>query len=224
MRKKENEPDYGLNIHSDIEKTYPKGTDFTKNGACSRCGNCCTSHLFLTEQEKKTIHDYVKKHHIQPQHHTEGTQSGDAVIDLLCPFLDTTQDEKACQIYPVRPVICQIYRCDKDVKDDVFDELEKYYSTDVLMDTLVKNMCLEESNVPQTFFPKEYTPNPGDIVIINEVHRMEFLKHQGEQFVVLKRSRMRNKKREVLLQKLDKQCTEKLWFDIKGLTRMTFVP
>lgn len=39
--------------------------DFTKNGECSRCGNCCGRLLPLSKKEMDAIKNYIKKHNIK---------------------------------------------------------------------------------------------------------------------------------------------------------------
>ena len=41
-------------------------TDFTINGKCSNCGECCGSILPVTKKEIKRIKAYVRKHNIKP--------------------------------------------------------------------------------------------------------------------------------------------------------------
>ena len=64
--------------------------NFTKDGKCTKCGNCCTALLPITKQELKELQRYVKKHHIQIVRHEGG-------IDITCPFRN---DELGiCMVY-----------------------------------------------------------------------------------------------------------------------------
>ena len=82
-----------------------KVTDFTKNGECSKCGNCCGNYLPLTTYEIERIKAYIKKHNIKE--HLHHFAYG---LDMTCPFLN---DKQMCNIYKVRPQICRCFRCDK---------------------------------------------------------------------------------------------------------------
>ena len=84
-------------------------TDYTKDGKCSSCGQCCSNLLPITLKEVETIRRYVEKHHIRPQKHNFPVVA--IMYDLTCPFRSDV--EKKCLIYPVRPGICRDFRCDK---------------------------------------------------------------------------------------------------------------
>lgn len=79
--------------------------DFTKDGKCSQCGQCCANFLPMSEKELKRIKLYVKKHHIKPQKHILPT--ADAAIDFTCPLRNDA--EKKCMCYEVRPPPRMIY-------------------------------------------------------------------------------------------------------------------
>lgn len=94
----------------DIADDMEKGVyNFCKDGECSKCGNCCSALLPISKKEIKDIKRYVKKKRIKPVNHRIALMP---CIDLTCPFLDNTKDDK-CLIYPVRPSICKVFRCDK---------------------------------------------------------------------------------------------------------------
>ena len=82
--------------------------DFTKDGKCSGCGQCCSALLPVSESELKVIKRYVAKHRIKPQRHDIGLSI--PYRDLTCPFLDNRRKHK-CLIYPVRPDICKHFIC-----------------------------------------------------------------------------------------------------------------
>ena len=83
--------------------------DFTKDGKCSQCGQCCANFLPMSEKELKIIKRYVKKHHIKPQKHLMPTV--EPVMDFTCPFRD--DQNRICTIYQQRPQICRSFKCDK---------------------------------------------------------------------------------------------------------------
>lgn len=89
-----------------MKNNFVKVTNFTCNGKCSNCGQCCGDILHLSKQEIKRIDDYLKKHKVEP---TPRCILFD--YDNTCPFRDKTN--KRCKIYEVRPDICRVYKCDK---------------------------------------------------------------------------------------------------------------
>ena len=78
--------------------------DFTKDGKCSNCGQCCSNLLPLSEAEIKRIKAYIKKHGIKEQRHN--VMVG---VDMTCPFRD--ERNKKCLIYEIRPAICREFMC-----------------------------------------------------------------------------------------------------------------
>lgn len=87
--------------------------DFTKDGKCSQCGQCCGRYLPISEKELKEIKRYVKKHRIKPQRHL--MPSVEPTLDLTCPLRNDS--ERKCMAYNVRPAICKFFRCDNSRKD-----------------------------------------------------------------------------------------------------------
>lgn len=94
--------DYMNNVKSGVY-------DYTENGGCVGCGNCCGNYLPLTEDEIKRIKRYVKRHGIKEQRHL--IPLADAAFDLMCPFLDTGKAKDKCTIYSVKPEICTSFLC-----------------------------------------------------------------------------------------------------------------
>lgn len=88
-----------------------KTVDFTVDGKCSGCGNCCSNILPLSDVEVKRIHEYIRKNGIKEQ--KKLFASPDA-LDMTCPFRD--EANRKCTIYEVRPAICRVYLCDNDAK------------------------------------------------------------------------------------------------------------
>lgn len=83
--------------------------DLTCNGECTQCGNCCSNLLPMTENEIKTIHNYIKKHHIKEHRHNYPIAT--PTMDVTCPFLDDDKLKEKCEIYSVRPRICREFIC-----------------------------------------------------------------------------------------------------------------
>lgn len=86
--------------------------DFTQNGECSNCGQCCSRFLPMSGKEVKFIKRYIQKHKIKEQRHIFPIAG--AVEDWTCPF--RSEVERKCLIYEVRPAICRDFRCDKPAK------------------------------------------------------------------------------------------------------------
>ena len=84
--------------------------DFTDNGKCSNCGNCCSNMLPLSEKEINHIKKYIKLHNIKEQRHNAMVG-----IDMTCPFRD--EANKKCLIYEVRPQICRQFMCNHTKED-----------------------------------------------------------------------------------------------------------
>lgn len=74
------------------------------NGACSKCGNCCTNFLPVTKKEVSKIKQYVNDNNIK----AENRKIGNNII-MQCPFLN--QKTKKCSIYEVRPFVCRDFLC-----------------------------------------------------------------------------------------------------------------
>lgn len=59
--------------------------DYTKNGECSNCGNCCSDFLPISPEEIRRIEKYIKKHGIKEQKHFLPTAIV-PMVDMVCPF------------------------------------------------------------------------------------------------------------------------------------------
>ena len=104
---------------------YSSGVyNFTINGRCSECGSCCSRYLALNNKEINTIREYIKRHNIKQQKHALFVHK-DPLFDATCPFLDDTRKDHKCLIYPVRPLICREFKCDKWHEIDTNSKLYK---------------------------------------------------------------------------------------------------
>ena len=72
--------------------------DFTVNGKCSNCGECCSTLLPVSDDEIKQIRQYIRKHHIKLKHNVKAPMAA-RTIDLTCPFLDVSKEHKC--MHPV---------------------------------------------------------------------------------------------------------------------------
>ena len=130
-----------LGFLDDVRKDMEAGVfDFTKDGKCSNCGECCSDFLPVSNKEIQTIRKYVQSRHIKEQIHFLPTRN--PFIDFTCPFRNN--QEKRCEIYEVRPAICRDFRCDKPKKEE-WANAELYQGTYKLI------------SMSETFFPKKKT-------------------------------------------------------------------
>lgn len=91
-------------IITEIAKGTGKITDNSVCGKCSKCGECCTPFLPVTQEEVNTIQRYVVAKNIKPQRQMLYMENR-----LTCPYYNG----KKCLIYDVRPLICQEFYCYK---------------------------------------------------------------------------------------------------------------
>lgn len=114
-------------------------TNFTINGKCSSCGECCGDMLHLSKKEISTIHKYVKENNIKATLSKHNCFV--STFDNTCPFRD--EKERKCKIYEVRPLICRKFTCDTNKwnKDnrDLINKKRKFIS-------LRKEFYNDESN------------------------------------------------------------------------------
>lgn len=86
-----------------------KVEDFTIDGKCSNCGQCCADMLPVSKKEMNKIKHYVRKHNIKPYLRT--VVLAEKTVDFRCPFRDDSK--KQCNIYDVRPEICRKFICNQ---------------------------------------------------------------------------------------------------------------
>lgn len=144
-------PDCIAKIRKDIGGSV---TDYTENGKCSRCGACCSVFLPLSEKEIRDIRSHMGKNNIEkPVSHKKPEDKG-TVIDMLCPFLASDENENAsCTIYEKRPAVCRVFRCDKTAEETVRG-----------MDGTKRKLV----HTGETFFPAHYTKQ--QVQIAKQVH------------------------------------------------------
>ncbi len=112
----------------EILKTTLEGniqiTDNSVCGQCSKCGECCSNILPVSQEEVNKIQKYVIKNNIKPQ-----TQMLVMQNRLACPYYDG----KKCFIYEVRPLICKEFYCYKkpDIKMAAKFNKEKHVTVDM---------------------------------------------------------------------------------------------
>ena len=84
--------------------------NFTKDGKCSGCGNCCSNLLPMSKKEVAAIHKYIEKHGIKECKHLLPVAK--PAYDMTCPFRNN--DKGICAICEVRPEICRQFICDNE--------------------------------------------------------------------------------------------------------------
>lgn len=110
-------------IIEDVLRDMESGVfDFTVDGACSNCGECCSDFLPISQGEIARIKAYIRKHDIKAEKHFLPTVK--PTLDMTCPFRDNA--ERRCKIYPIRPAICRDFRCDKP-KQQIWADKQKYH-------------------------------------------------------------------------------------------------
>lgn len=85
-------------------------------GKCSKCGECCSNILPLTQSDFDRIVKYVVKNDIVPQKHMLIMRNR-----LACPYYDG----KKCLIYDVRPLICSEFYCYKKSSGKIVETYQK---------------------------------------------------------------------------------------------------
>jgi len=108
------------NLQDFIKQMESGVYNYTDNGKCISCGQCCSNVLPLSKEEIQTIKKYKRKHHIQDTTKQEGVG-----FNMMCPFRD--EANKICTIYEVRPEICRDFKCDKPA-NQIKATQELYYS------------------------------------------------------------------------------------------------
>lgn len=101
------------------QKNFAKAPEnFTCNGKCSCCGNCCIPWCPITEEEYQIINDYIEKNKIEPIPLKERNN-----YYMDCCFHD--RKNKKCLIYEVRPEVCKNFICSASFKK--VDKDRRYY-------------------------------------------------------------------------------------------------
>ena len=101
-----------------------KITDNSICGQCSKCGECCTNLLPVSQKEVDIMQRYVIANKIRPQ-----TQMLVMQNRLTCPYYNG----KKCLIYEVRPLICKEFYCYKKPTAQLGEKFlkDKYVTVDM---------------------------------------------------------------------------------------------
>ena len=103
-----------LQEYIESEKTVEQ---FTIDGKCSKCGQCCGAILPVTPQEVERIRKYIEKNNIKPVPTLKILAT--KTIDLTCPFYEKSK----CLVYEVRPRICKDFMCNKTPQEAMSREM-----------------------------------------------------------------------------------------------------
>lgn len=125
-----------------MNKQMADSIDHTKDGACSRCGACCSCLLILSEGEKARIKKYLKEHpEVKMNDRNSALQT--KFVDV-CPFLN---EENKCEIYPVRPSICSRFTC-AHFKDPNYKPLDHSYKKIInMVETFMNKPCINAPDI-----------------------------------------------------------------------------
>ena len=89
--------------------------DLTDNGKRTGCGQCCSNVLPMTDIEIQRISKYIKRYNIKECKHF--IPSKNPVLDMSCPFLDTSKGKEKCRIYEIRPRVCRDFICNPQKRE-----------------------------------------------------------------------------------------------------------
>ena len=121
-----------IGIFEEVTSNMKSGVyDFTNNGECSNCGQCCSNFLPMSDQDVKRIERYIKKNCIKEQKHFIAPLMAQPYFDFTCPFRDN--ENKKCVIYDVRPAICKDFKCDKP-KKQIYADRDMYEEVNGIFD------------------------------------------------------------------------------------------
>ncbi len=101
MRESETQPIKVSRIKKELRRIYSKIPEFK---CLDNCGKCCGP-IYWSLAEEIVIRDFLKKNGIE-------YRKARSFLDY-CPYLN---ENKRCDIYPVRPLICRVYGVLEDLK------------------------------------------------------------------------------------------------------------
>ncbi len=114
------------NIHitkfNNIEKARENALSLIKGFKCENCGNCCnhSNPISISKEELEKISKYLGISHKEfKQKYVKQAKSGYFNLkNLPCIFRD--EQNKTCEIYPVRPAVCRIFPFQDLIKEGVY--------------------------------------------------------------------------------------------------------
>lgn len=119
-----------------------KPINFTCNGKCSKCGECCGVILPIDQEDADIMQNFIIKNKIFPQKQKLVMEQ-----KWQCPYY-TGNKEKGCSIYAARPKICRIFKCDEIPGYEQFLTLKDTIPVDMwgFALSIEKEMMKNESN------------------------------------------------------------------------------
>lgn len=154
--------------------------DNTCNGNCSKCGECCSLTVPVTEEEVDIIKQYVKTNNIKPINHIHSNY-----IDAKCCFYDPKNHK--CNIYEVRPYVCKHFICsDKNwqLHRNQYEKRAKYNSTqnDKMILATFNDLIYNDYEMLLTYLinqiPNNLKQDPNALVrLLTLVNRLDLLQY-----------------------------------------------
>lgn len=120
------------------------------NGNCSRCGNCCTPFLPMNKSEVNKVKEYLKQHPEIEERALNNKPVKGKDVYIRCCFYDA--EEKSCMVYPARPGICKLYKCDQsqeiiNTNKLVQSTTAKYNTTDLKTINDFRNLLWKDATL-----------------------------------------------------------------------------
>jgi len=89
-----------------------------KNPSCKRCNDCCSMTAMITDEEYENILRYCMNHPKGREVHKRGAERLErylkhGTLNAMCPF--TTEDQRRCGIYFIRPKVCRDFHCSPEL-------------------------------------------------------------------------------------------------------------
>ena len=103
-----------MQIYDELVSNINGIVDKTVCGKCSKCGECCSNFLPISQEELDIIQRYVIKNNIKPQTEVLVMENR-----LACPYWN-----HKCLIYEVRPLICKEFYCNKKIDSEMFEKFK----------------------------------------------------------------------------------------------------
>lgn len=156
--------------------------NMTINDKCSHCGQCCGMFIPFTKLEIKVIKQYVKEFNIKPVTDRE-TPSG---FEGRCCFYDKIN--KKCNIYPVRPLVCQDFMCNHKDWKKRRDKYEKYGDYNSSLKKSASTLAAFDDLIYEDYYPiirfiigltasNNYIDSDKFLEAIKYFHREDLLKY-----------------------------------------------
>lgn len=84
--------------------TFGSVRNYCIDGICSRCGDCCSDILPVTDEELNKLRKFVRSRKYKPN--TQVKIGMMVRYDMTCPFLNS--ESRHCDVYDIRPEVCRL--------------------------------------------------------------------------------------------------------------------